>query len=284
MAGPAAKPYRMSDLKSKLLQPALTSHFICQFTPPSSVNTFLTQRQSAGFNGGPYSGLNQELIEISCSEASLPGSSLATNEINNDYTGVTERHAYRRLYDDRSDFTFYVDRNYHIIDFFENWISYVVGENLLKDQRQPTYNYRVNFPQGSTGYQTPNLYITKFERDYGDTKIDSNNQSNRPLTYQFINAYPISINSMPVSYDSSQLLKCTVSFTYSRYVISRDPGQFVKQSEPSTPTSSSTTQSSAVQDYLNRSFGEPSQSTIDRFTPRTRTLGTTGAGTNSGLG
>ena len=27
---------------------------------------------------------------------------------------------------------------------------------------------------------------------------------------------------MPVSYDSSQLLKCSVSFTYSRYVISRN--------------------------------------------------------------
>ena len=42
------------------------------------------------------------------------------------------------------------------------------------------------------------------------------------MNYKFINAYPISINSIPVSYDSSQLLKCTVSFTYSRYIISRD--------------------------------------------------------------
>lgn len=268
MAGPVAKPYRMSDLKSKLLQPALTSHFICQFTPPPSVNTFLTQRQGAGFDGGSYTGLNQELIELSCSEASLPGSSLATNEINNDYTGVTERHAYRRLYDDRSDFTFYVDRNYYIIDFFENWISYAVGENLLQNQRQATYNYRVNFPQGPTGYQTPYLYITKFEKDYGNTRIDPNNKFNKPLTYQFINAYPISINSMPVSYDTSQLLKCTVSFTYSRYVLSRNSEQFVTQVEPLAPISRSAIQSSAVQDYLNRSYG-----TGDRFFESFRNTG-----------
>ena len=44
-----------------------------------------------------------------CHEASLPGSSIATNEIKDDFTGVTERHAYRRLYEDRADFTFYVD-------------------------------------------------------------------------------------------------------------------------------------------------------------------------------
>jgi len=209
MAGPAVKPYRMTDIKSKLLQPALTSHFICEFTPPQPVNQFLSQRATAGFDGGQYTGLNQELMQLSCSEASLPGSSLATNEINNDYTGVTERHAYRRLYDDRADFTFYVDSNYYVIDFFENWISYVVGENNLRGQEDRYYNYRVNFPEQ---YKTDHLYITKFERDY----------AGKNLSYKFINAYPISINSMPVSYDSSQLLKCTVSFTYSRYVISRD--------------------------------------------------------------
>jgi len=219
MAGPAVKPYSMSAIKSKLLQPALTSHYICGFTPPNNdnINDFFQKRSAAGFSGAIYSS-NQELIELSCSEASLPGSSLATNEINNDYSGVTERHAYRRIYDDRVDFTFYVDVNYYIIDYFENWISFVVGERDLKGQQTPGYNYRVNFPKD---YQTENLYITKFERDY----------AGRPLTYKFINAYPIAINSIPVSYDSSQLLKCTVSFTYSRYVISRDPSQFVSQTQ-----------------------------------------------------
>ena len=220
MAGPTVKPYRMTDIKSKLLRPALTSNFICEFKPPTDVNNFLQQRTTAGFDGGQYTGENQELIQLSCSEASLPGSSLATNEINNDYTGVTERHAYRRLYDDRADFTFYVDSNYYVIDFFENWISYVVGENNLRGQEDRIYNYRVNFPKGDgkkdSGYQTDDLYITKFERDY----------SGRRLSYKFINAYPISINSMPVSYDSSQLLKCTVSFTYSRYIINRSQIEF----------------------------------------------------------
>ena len=168
----------------------------------------MNDRSAAGFDGAVYTD-NQELIQLSCSEASLPGSSLATNEINNDYTGVTERHAYRRLYDDRADFTFYVDNNYYIIDYFENWIAFISGEDDLKTQGGRTFNHRVKFPDD---YKTDNLYITKFERDY----------TGRILSYRFINAYPISINSMPVSYDSSQLLKCTVSFTYSRYVISRD--------------------------------------------------------------
>ena len=53
----------------------------------------------------------------------------STNELVNDYTGITERHAYRRQYDTTSSFTFYVDHDYKIINFFEKWIGYIVGEN-----------------------------------------------------------------------------------------------------------------------------------------------------------
>lgn len=54
-------------------------------------------------------------------------------------------------------------------------------------------------------YRT-DIFVQKFEKDF----INS-------TEYTFIGAYPISINSMPISYDSSQLLKCTVSFSYIRY-------------------------------------------------------------------
>ena len=44
-----------------------------------------------------------------------------------------------------------------------------------------------------------NIYIRKFEKDYrGDN-----------LEYKFLNAYPVSINTMPLSYDASQLLIST---------------------------------------------------------------------------
>ena len=222
MAAPAPRPRSMSDIKSKLLRPALTSHYECFFNPPSSVRTWSAQKESAGA-GAEYNS-NQDLISISCSEASLPGSSLATIEINNDYSGVTERHAYRRLYDDRADFTFYVDGDYKIIRFFENWISFIVDEQIEDNKNgvgieDPNYFYRVNFPGlagGSDGYRSPALYINKFERDYRGSL----------LQYRFLNAYPTSITSMPVSYDSSSLLKCTVSFTYTRYFMTNQNTSF----------------------------------------------------------
>ena len=212
MGGPSTKPYSVSELKAKLMKPALTSHYICQFSPPSEVVNWLNGRDKSPYSGENFANIN-ELLQISCSDTSLPGSSLMTNDINDDHYGVSEKHAYRRLYDERVDFTFYVDNNYRIISFFEGWISYIVGEEGSGGRlRDPNYFYRVRFPKS---YKTKALYITKFERD--TSRLDAG----RSLEYQFINAYPISINSIPVSYEQSQLLKCTVSFSYERYIINK---------------------------------------------------------------
>lgn len=225
MASPAPSRKNVSKIKAALLRPALTSHFECWFNPPGNdnekVRKWFIDKSKAGI-GIPYDNNSKELYSILCSEASLPGSSLATHEINNDFTGVTERHAYRRIYDDRADFTFYVDHDHNIIKFFENWISFIVNEQFTDNDGTPNnaleldnFSYRVNYPNL---YRTE-IYINKFERDY----------DGRYTRYRFLQAYPISISSMPVSYDSSSLLKCTVSFTYTRYVIS---GEFnVKEKE-----------------------------------------------------
>lgn len=196
---------KVDDIKSLLLQPALTSHYEL-YLPPPNAPTFSSYMSDNGIN---YL-TEQSKIQLSCSEATLPGSSLATLEINNDYTGVTERHAYRRLYDDRIDLSFYVDSTYSVIRFFEYWIKYIVSESIAggpngrSGLESPNYFYTVRYPEE---YRT-NFSITKFERDYKNK-----------LIYTFLNAYPISLSSIPISYDSSSLLKCTVSFSYVRYYV-----------------------------------------------------------------
>ena len=183
----------VSKLKSTLLKPALTSNYICEFTSPSSVESL------TGFVKP-----SNELITLSCSEASLPGSSVATMDITNDYHGVTEKHGYRRMYDDRADFQFYVDSDYKMIGYFESWIAFITGDN--ERRLDSNYTYRVQYPKD---YRT-NFIITKFER----------NLEGKYLRYEFIDAFPSNINSMPISYDASQLLKVSVSLSYSRYVVS----------------------------------------------------------------
>ena len=98
-----------------------------------------------------------------------------------------------------------MDHDYKIINFFEKWIGYIVNEGYNnQNTSNDNYFYRVNFP---TLYQT-SIYIKKFEKDY-----------DRILEYKFLKAYPLSINTMPVTYEASQLLKCTINFNFSRYVV-----------------------------------------------------------------
>ena len=204
MATPKPRARNVADLKANILRPSLTSTYECHFNPPPAVRSWMNGRR--GFDlGSGYNYTVDEKVTLSCREAALPGSSLATHTLDNDHTGVTERHAYRRQYDTVSSFSFYVDEKYDIIHFFENWISFIVNEDGSGDASD-NYNYRVNFPNE---YKSE-IFIRKFERDY----------KGRDLQYKFVNAYPISINQMPVNYDASQILLCTVNFNFSRYIIS----------------------------------------------------------------
>ena len=199
-------PRDVDQIKARLLRPATTSHFYASIGgAPAPVMALLGEA-------------NIDKLNLLCAETVLPGSNLTTWKTNNDFTGVTETYAYRRLFDDRINLNFYVDAdNYLPIRFFEKWISYIMGEDMGDDDAPElmsgTYNYRSRYPGYSSGddghYMAHQGFeITKFERDYENS-----------LTYRFVNSYPLAINSMPISYDGSQLLKCSVSMSYLRYVV-----------------------------------------------------------------
>ena len=194
----------VSNIKANLLRPATTSHFEVEIPLPDAPS----------FNKWRGTG-KQDKINLMCSEASLPGSNLATFDISNDRTGVTEKLVHRRIFDDRIDLTFYVDAGlYQPIKFFEEWIDYITGAsdasvqppNAPLQKEDSNYFYRMRYPDQYIAGQ--GLKVTKFERDHLN-----------PLTYEFVRSFPLAISSMPVSYDGSSLLKCTVSMSYVRYVV-----------------------------------------------------------------
>ena len=217
-----AKPTRktVADLKTNILNPALTSTYECHFVFPKTIRDWANTTTGIG-NGITFDNVGN--VSIACREASLPGTSLATHEMLNDFTGVRERHAYRRQYDDTASFTFYVDVNYDTIFLFENWINFIVNQDGSdRSIKNSNYSYTVNFPDE---YKS-RIFIRKFERDY----------AGRNLEYSFYDAYPLSINSMPVNYDESQVLLCTVNFCFSRYTINAPDGYTKPPSAPSPPS------------------------------------------------
>ena len=206
MAGPIPNKVNTTVIKSRILNLAQTSVFQVKIQPPPDVVSFLSNTDA----GISYSqdGLD---IELLCSGTNLPGQSLATHDQPNDYPGVTEKMVYRKIYDDRIDFTFMVDKQYNVIQFLEGWIDYCAGQGTTFSDNQyidRTRFYRMNYPNK---YKTDSVYITKFEKDAKESY----------LTYQFVGAFPLSIVATPVSYESSTALRCTASFSFIRYVKKR---------------------------------------------------------------
>jgi len=213
MTAPSPKTRRMSDIKGQLLSPATTNNYEVFFGLPTSEGlqseeeSLLSYIKSNNNLGIPQFGSEDELlIMLSCTDTTLPGSSFATHELTNDRSGITERHVYRRQYDNQIDFTFMVDSNYKITRFFEMWMGYIIGQDTEFNPANPNASYRVKFPKS---YQTSTLHITKFEKD-----------NSQRLSYTFTNAFPLSISSTPISYGLAELLKVTITMSYTKYYTS----------------------------------------------------------------
>ena len=202
----------VDDLKSTILSPSLTPYFEVQFPVP----TFLSNLNSGSTY--PYN-----YLTILCTEAVLPGNSLATFNVDNDYSGVTEKMPHRKVYDQNLQLTFYVNAQedaYYPIRFFESYISYIAGEDprdksSLDKLRNQNYFYRMSYPDE---YMIDGLYIKKFEKGGKFVSPTPGLEVDRELTYEFIRTYPTAINSMALTYGDAQVLKCTVQYSYIRYV------------------------------------------------------------------
>ena len=192
-------------LKSTILNSAQTSHFEVEIIPPTSVINWIREKTTAGKGQGRIATLDfyDKDLKLACHQAQLPGVSFGTHELNNKYQNATVRNVYRKMFDSSASFTFYVDKEYNMLHFFENWMSYMMDEQetFVANARS---SYRAQFPNT---YKCPRLVITKFERDY----------TGSVMRYNFLDAYPSSIDSMEVSYQGSQVLSCTVNFNYTRY-------------------------------------------------------------------
>ena len=160
-------------------------------------------------------------LAISCLSADVPNSQLATSDVKDNFMGVPQEFAHTRLYTDLS-FSFYLDRNYTVLTFFEAWLDYVSGGNSKETDpdeinmySEPVGSYyrRFNYPnyyKNKSGF-----YITKFEKNYGVTAATK-------ISYQLINAFPKSVTVSPLAYCEAEVMQVTVNMVYDRYRIYRE--------------------------------------------------------------
>ena len=218
MANNLVKAITTRDVGELIGQPALTNNYLV-YIPPLPYNVkdhpnFRLANHIKNYGRLTDGEFLTRKIGLLCSDASLPTSSYATAEVKGNFVGVTQEFAHTRLYAD-VDFTFYVDKNYDSIKFFEAWMDYISGGGAPQSTNKGYFRRMAN----PDYYKVSEMSITKFER----------NLSGEQLKYTFINAFPKSMTAIPVAYGAADLLKVTVSFNYDRYVIGRE---FVVDTKP----------------------------------------------------
>ena len=193
---PAPRPRGISDIMPKLQNVAQTSQFLVKFVVPrGDCRKFLRQK-----------GINDRFIAdnvgLLCSDAVLPGSAMATLNTAGDYQGLIERFAHTRNFT-QVNFDFYVDNEYKSLKFLEHWMEFI-SSGSIADPSSDTYHFKMKYPDE---YKSNDTRVVKFERNHFQF-----------LEYRFIGMFPLSLNSTRVSYQNSQVLKATATFSFDRYI------------------------------------------------------------------
>ena len=196
---PAPRPRPISDFLPRFQNVAQTSQYLVKFALPYS-------RDSSGLRSYlRRKGVNDRFVVedagLLCSDAVLPGSAMASIDTRGDYQGVIERMAHTRNFTQIS-LEFYVDNEYKSMKFLEHWMEYITG--AIRNPADDAYFYQLNYP---SEYKSNDTRIVKFERNYKQF-----------LEYRFIGLFPLALNSTRVSYNGSQVLKASASFSFDRYI------------------------------------------------------------------
>jgi hypothetical protein len=194
--------YHIDDIRSKFQTVALSNHYQVFFETNASILQAASRR-------GIDNRFVVEDLGLYVSDAVLPGSSFADIEVAGDRQGITERFPQNRIYDDVT-FSFYVDRDYNVLKFFETWSELI---NPLRDGANGINPdvMRLTYPK----FYKCNISIHKFNKD----NFTGPDPSRNAIAYTFINAWPYSIASTPVSYSGSNILQMNVTFRYDRYTV-----------------------------------------------------------------
>ena len=146
----------------------------------------------------------QQLVNVLCKSAALPGSNLGVIEV--PFRGRTVKIAGDRTFDTWTA-TFFADRNMEIRALFEDWANSI---NSHEGNTAPRF-----LPNGgATGYMA-DLFVSQLEKDAeeGGSVI---------RTYHLHHCFPTNVSAIDLAYDSNdQIEEFTVEWQYSFFTAAK---------------------------------------------------------------
>ena len=199
-----------------------SNEYEVNFTFDNSLNSEILSRLNYyGFNPSSSSeGAYSDMMFL-CDEASLPGTFAATNEVDGVYAGRLIQYPHAKLYNDMR-LSFIQTNQLNPQKFFEAWMGGMFPEYSMNQsgggEILPAERERRRTVTNTVGlrYYNEMTCNMRVQKTYKNSTDPSGENS---CYYDMINAYPYSIESVPLSYGASTLNKLRVSFRYEKHVV-----------------------------------------------------------------
>ena len=155
-----------------------------------------------------------EKMSLLCTQAEIPGTNFNTD------TAVGHRQGIQETFPNLRNFpplnlVFYCDADQVIIQVLESWMSYI-NPVFTEFEEQQAFS-RFNYPSDYKEF----ISITKFERDsFVPANAKQTLYKSSFSQFKFMNVWPSDLTSMRVAYGDSNVLRCSMQFSYDRFFTS----------------------------------------------------------------
>jgi hypothetical protein len=190
-------------------------------------NKYLVQFKAPNYIAGKYS--STDLMSIRCENVSIPGFDFASADgpPRMGY-GAIEKHPYVPGFGGMS-LTFLMDSKSEIYNFFYDWTMCIVnfngrGGTNYRDVNNKWKPYEVGYKRD---YQTQlNISVYDGAKKEGSSRV----AGNEVLSLKVYSAFPLGLPSIPLAWESTELVRLTVPFSYTDFEITRKEPE--NQAEP----------------------------------------------------
>jgi hypothetical protein len=174
---------------------ATGNRFLIEMTPPTKV-----------FQGAKWPTMKE--LSFFCDTANLPGKTINTFDHKPQAYGEVVKMPLSRS-NDTLTLSLLCDSNYSIMEFFHEWLSYIV-----QDERREYNNRSFREIGYKEDYQTT-LAIKCYDVYGTPSNTPTTNDQVDKITYMLYNAYPTQVGAVQVGWElNDQILKIPVEFTF----------------------------------------------------------------------
>lgn len=193
---------------------ARSNTYAVYFVLPPTLQTYMDGKGRGGKINAPHKGNDEayqvgQRILLMCDEVSLPGVQSNTGSITGRYQGQGPiYYPTSPIYTDLQ-LSFMCDAEMQAFKFLLDWHEFIYNttNSTVGGIRKGEKVRKLKYPEN---YQCE-LHVQKRERnDVSEIGVTT-------MEYILNNAWPYSVDAIPLSYGSSQLVKCTANFYYTSW-------------------------------------------------------------------